>query len=189
MKGLFTKTRSRILTLLFGHPDEWYYNRQIKEAVGVGNGAVQRELSSLLRSEIIEREERGNQVYYRANRKNPIFPELHMLILKTIGLGDCLRRILDPFSNRIDFAYIYGSVASGAMKSDSDIDIMIAGDVSRKALATPLAKAQRELSREINASFYHLDEYLEKLKENDSFISRVHSGPKITLLGDPDGLE
>ncbi|MGB9626146.1 MAG: hypothetical protein ACPMAQ_14935, partial [Phycisphaerae bacterium] len=42
--ALFGKTRRAVLALLFGHPDESFYLRQVVRAVAAGQGAVQREL-------------------------------------------------------------------------------------------------------------------------------------------------
>ena len=88
---LFGKTRRAILSLLFGHPDESYYLRQIARRIGFGLGPVQRELKQLTEAGIIQRRESGHQVYFQANQASPVFQELKSLITKTVGIGDTLR--------------------------------------------------------------------------------------------------
>jgi len=44
---LFGKTRRAVLTLLYSHPDESFYLRQIARTTGAGMGALQRELKQL----------------------------------------------------------------------------------------------------------------------------------------------
>ena len=80
--ALFGKTRRAVLALLYGHADESFYVRQIVRAVGVGLGAVQRELKRLSEAGLIERVGRGRQVYFQANRQCPVFAELHGLIVE-----------------------------------------------------------------------------------------------------------
>ena len=72
---LFGSTRREVLALLLGRPDERFYLREIVRAVGGGLGAVQRELKQLVEVGLVEREARGHQVYFSANRDAAIFPE------------------------------------------------------------------------------------------------------------------
>lgn len=88
---LFGRTRRAVLAMLYGHPDESFYVRQIGRAAGVGHGALQRELAQLTRAGILTRTVQGKQVYYRANRDCPVYEELRGLLLKTVGVADVLR--------------------------------------------------------------------------------------------------
>src|ERR1700675_1847583 len=90
--ALFGKTRNAVLGLLFGHPDESFYVRQIVRAVGSGPGSVQRELDKLGRAGILKRTVRDGHVFYQANPESPIFEEIKGLILKTVGGGEILTR-------------------------------------------------------------------------------------------------
>ena len=53
----------------------------------------------------------GNQKHYQANPASPVFAELHGLVVKTIGLAGPLEEALAPFRDRIDAAFVYGSIA------------------------------------------------------------------------------
>lgn len=64
-------------------------------------------------SAVLTQEKRGNQTLYQANRDSPIFPELAGILRKTSGLSDVVAEALDPLSDRIDVAFIFGSVARG----------------------------------------------------------------------------
>ena len=85
-----------MLGLLYGHPDQDFYLRQIVRAVAGGHGAVQRELKQLSDAEIVRRFLRGSQVYFQANAECPIFQELKAIIVKTVGVADVLRTALAP---------------------------------------------------------------------------------------------
>src|SRR3984957_18156841 len=88
---LFSGSRRSILALLYGHPDEQFYLREIARRAGTGIGATQRELGQLTDAGLLHRLRRGNQVYYRANRENPIFQELKSILVKTSGIRDILQ--------------------------------------------------------------------------------------------------
>ena len=81
---LFGQTRGRILATLYGNPDEAFFVRQIARSVEVSVGTVQRELITLADAGLISRSQTGNQVFYRANRDQPAFAELHALLAKCV---------------------------------------------------------------------------------------------------------
>jgi len=186
---LFGRTRRAILSLLFGHPDESYYLREIVRATGFGLGSVQRELAQLAGAGIIRRSDSGHQVYFRANSDSPVFKELKSLITKTAGAAETIRGALLPLRDRISIAFIYGSVARGEETQQSDIDVLIVGSISFAEAVKELRGAQESLEREINPSVYPVEEFLSRVAEQHYFIREVLSGPKVFVVGDEDELE
>jgi predicted nucleotidyltransferase len=181
--SLFGKTRRSVLALLFTHVDRSFYLREIVRLTGEGVGPVQREMKTLAEAGIVTRRKDGHQVYYEANRRSPIFPELKSLIIKTFGVGDMLREALAPLADKIQFAFIYGSFARGEEKSTSDVDVMVVGEVSLKELVSAFRHAQRLLAREINPSVYSPREFRDKLRAGHHFVTRVVGDPIIMLYG------
>jgi len=186
---LFGKTRRAILTLLYSHVDESFYLRQLARSAGVGMGAVQRELKALVDAGIISRNAQGHQVYYQANLQSPVFKELKSLVIKTVGVGDVLRTALAPLADRIDAAFIYGSIARGEERKSSDIDVLIVGNVTFAEVTAALNSAQKTIGREINPTVYPLTEFLSKVRTGHHFLNTVLSGEKLFLIGDKDELE
>jgi len=185
---LFGKTRQAVLALFYGHPDESFYLRQVVRVAGMGQGTVQRELKQLTDAGIIEKTRRGRQVYYMANTKCPIFPELRVLIIKTVGLVDVLTNALKPLSKKIKVAFIYGSFAKGSPNSRSDVDMMVIGSCSFGEVVDVISYSQEKLGREINPSVYPADEFRQKVVGKHHFIKTVLNSPKIFLIGDEDEL-
>lgn len=181
--ALFGRTRREILALLFGHPDESYYLRQLVRSAGLGLGAVQREAKRLTDAGIFRRTVRGRQVYYQANPECPLFEELKSLAVKTAGLADVLRDGLVPLAGQINVAFIYGSVARLKQTSGSDVDLMVIGDVSFGNIVSALATAQETLSREINPTVYSPAEFRSKRKARHHFLSSVLKDEKVFLIG------
>lgn len=187
--ALFSGTQQRVLRVLFGHADRSFYANEIISLAGSGTGAVQRELMRLESAGLVTVCRIGNQKHYQANRSSPVFRELQSLVHKTIGAAEILRTHLAPLFPSIDVAFIYGSIADGTDHSGSDIDLMVIGSVTSTAeLLDLLAPAQAELSRTINPSFYTLDEFSQRVRENRSFILRVLAKPKLFLKGTEDDL-
>lgn len=181
---LFNKACILLLSLLYNNTEKTFYLREIARKIGMGTGTVQRELAKLVSADMVIRQTRGRQVYYGANTRSHVFNEIHGLIVKTFGLTDIIKRSLDPVSNKIDHAFIYGSQADGTAIADSDIDLMVVGRVSEMELHKAISKAEKKLNKAVNYSFFTLDEFKKRKKEKKGFIDRVVSGKKIILIGD-----
>ena len=186
---LFGKTRRAVLALLYSHPDESFYLRQIARVTGAGMGSLQRELKQLSEAGVIQRNEVGRQAFFKANSDCPVFQELRNLIIKTFGMADVLRAALSPLADKIQLAFIFGSMASGEFKQGSDLDVMVIGDISFADVVSALSPVQETLAREINPSVYPPEEFKSKLAGGHHFMKTVKSAPKLFLIGDENDLE
>ena len=186
--GLFGKTRQAVLALLYGREGSSFYTKQILDAVKSGRGTVQRELKNLTDNGIITREVEGRQVYYRANAQCPIFNELKNIVRKTFGVADVLRQSLATMEDRIQVAFIFGSIARSDDERRSDIDVMVVGAISFGDTVDLLSAAEEKLGREVNVVVYPISEFKQKAKEDHYFVKTVLDGEKIFLIGDEDEL-
>ena len=186
---LFGKTRRAVLALLYSHPDESFYLRQLARMTAVGMGSLQRELKQLSEAGIIQRSEIGRQIFFKANPDCPIYPELRDLIIKTFGVADVLRQALAPLADTILVAFIFGSIVSGEINQSSDLDVMVIGDISFADVVSALSPVQEVLSREINPAVYPPGKFKEKLSADQHFIKSVLSSPKIFLIGNKNELD
>jgi predicted nucleotidyltransferase len=182
--ALFSKVQQRVLGLVFAHPDRSFYTSEIIRTVDSGTGAVERELSRLQRSGLVSVERIGNQKHYRANREAPIFDELHGLILKTVALKEPLKAALEPYADKIETAFVYGSVAKGTDNAHSDIDLMVIGDgLSYSDLYTVLQDVEDRVRRKINPMFLTVDEWRRRSSQDGTFAKKLGTGRKLFILG------
>lgn len=187
--ALFSKVRQRVLGLLYGQPDSDFHTNEIIRLTDSGTGAVQRELESLTSSGLVIVKRVGNQKRYQANRDTPFFAELRSLVLKTFGLADVLRETLKPIAKQIHIAFIYGSIAKQEDTANSDIDLMIIGEnLTYADMFQLLEKAEAQLGRKINPTFYSPSEWLRKIKDGNDFVKKILKHPKILLIGTEDEL-
>ena len=182
----FGAYRRQVLGLLLLHPDESFHLREIARVTGTQPGTLRRELAQLADAGVLTRERMGNLMRYQADPACPIYDELRGILKKTAGVGDVLREALAPLADKITFAFVYGSVASGAERRASDIDIMIVGTVSFEEVVRALHPGQEKLRREISPNVYGLAEFKRKVKEKGSFLVRVLRDPKLFILGRED---
>jgi predicted nucleotidyltransferase len=188
LSALMGQTRQRVLALLYGHPEEAFYLREVVRRTEGGVGAVARELARLTEAGLLVSHSRGQHSYYQANRGSPVFHELRGLIAKTEGLGSVLSSALLPLADRIEFGFIYGSVARGEEGPASDVDLMIVGQVSFREVIGALQRAQQQLAREINPTVYPPREFRDRLSGRHPFLAAVMNAPRLMILGTDDEL-
>lgn len=185
---LGSKLRAKVLGWLFSHPDERYFVRQLTGLLQEDSTNVSRELSRLESIGVLVSTTEGKQKYYQADRRSPIFNELHGLILKTVGAADVLRSALTPARGRIRVAFIFGSIAGANERRGSDIDVMVVGRISFGDVVSLLHAAEEKLGREVNPVVYSTSEFVQKVRENHHFVTSVLKDGKIFLVGDEDEL-
>jgi len=133
---------------------------------------------------LIQDVRRGRQVYYQANRKNPIFVELKSILAKTSGIRDILHETLASLKDRIKLAFVYGSIARGEEKASSDVDLMVVGEISFSDVVSTLAKIETKLGRGVNPTVCGPREFREKLAAKNHFLSAVAKEKKLFVIGD-----
>ncbi|MCU7849043.1 MAG: nucleotidyltransferase domain-containing protein [Candidatus Thiodiazotropha sp. (ex Lucinoma kastoroae)] len=185
---MFKEYRRRVLCLLLLRPDQAYHVREIARLTGTVPGTLHKELSKLAKAGVLKKSSRGNQVSYQANRDCLIFEELSSILRKTSGVADILVNALACQKDNIDAALVFGSIASGKATSDSDIDLLIVGNVSFSEAVKALYPAQAVLGREINPKLYNTAEWQSARKENSAFIREILEKPTIRIIGDTDDL-
>ncbi len=185
---LFKEYRRRVLGLLLLQPDSSYHVRQLARLTGTHAGTLHKELTKLAEAGLLLKEPQGKQVYYRADTACPIYEELASILRKTSGLADVLSERLRPLAEAIDVVFVFGSVASGKATTESDVDVLVIGDVKFSDVVKALYSAQETLGREINPKVYSQAEWQQAKQQQNSFIKDVIEKPKLFVIGTKDDI-
>jgi predicted nucleotidyltransferase len=186
---LFTRTQQRVLGLLFGQPDRSFYASELIRRTGTGSGAAQRELARLESGGLITGHRVGQQKHYQANPTSPLFSELRGIVMKTVGLAEPIRTALGSMSRRIRAAFVYGSVAKGGDRAESDIDLLVISDsLTYGEVFEALESAGRVLGRPISPTVYSVAELTKRSRAKSSFVTRILAQPKVWIIGGEDDI-
>ncbi|MBX3698642.1 MAG: nucleotidyltransferase domain-containing protein [Dokdonella sp.] len=189
MDLLFPAARQKVLACLLLRSDESFHLRELARLTGSHAGTLGRELEKLTNAGLLVRKEQGNQVRYQADRGNSLFEDLVSMFRKTHGIVQVLFEALSPLSERIELAWVFGSMARGTPSAGSDVDLIVLSDkVGFAELATVLHPLHAVLRREINPVLYARDEFLSRLRKGDAFAKDLLEKPKLFVLGDKDDL-
>ena len=183
---LFSPYRRQVLALLFLRPDERFYVRELERLTGVSAGSLHRELKAMAEAGLLIREHQGNQVLYQADPSCSIFEELASIFRKTVGLSTLIRSALEILADRIEVAFVFGSMASGKQHAGSDLDICVLGDVELLGVVKALGAVQDILRREVNPVVMSAERFANDLAKHERFAERIYNEPKIFVIGDED---
>jgi predicted nucleotidyltransferase len=127
------------------------------------------------------------QKYYSADKNSPIFSEMKGLIFKTTGIQGSIKAVLSKLKG-VQAAFIYGSYAKGAEKEDSNINLMVIGQVNITELNDVVMGLEEKMKREIDYLAFDEQEYRKRKDAKDPFIREIVKGKKIFLLGKEDDI-
>lgn len=188
MDLLFGTTRQRVLAVLLLEPEASFHLRELARQAGTNAGTLARELDKLVATGLVQRQARGNQVAYRAERQHPLYPELSALFRKTHGVAATLREALTPVAAQVRVALLFGSMARGTHTATSDVDVLVVGDIVFGTLVQALYPAQQALGREVNPVLYTPCEFLTRIREGGAFVQALRSASNVLLIGGADEL-
>jgi predicted nucleotidyltransferase len=189
LAALFPQVRQGVLAATLAQPEKWWYLSELADRLETTPSSLQRELSSLVASGILARRREGTRAYFKAETRSPVFRALQQLFEKTAGLIPIVKQILEPFGDRIQCAFVFGSVARNREQAMSDVDLMVVGQIGLADLSPALRKAEQRLGRELNAMTYSPEEFREKVKSRDHFLTTILRGRKHFVRGDQSDLD
>ncbi len=166
-----SKARIRILIRLFLNPGQKAYLRELATEFDMSAGQLSDELHHMNDAGLLSQSREGRQLNYRANTSHPLFPELHSMVKKALGMDRILDSIVERLGN-LELALLLGDYAQG--KDTGIIDLALVGDINKNNLQDLVDKTERYIGRKIRVLVMTKLEYL-KLE------STLHSKPHLVL--------
>lgn len=178
---LTSKTRSKLICLFFGNPQELFYVRELVRLTGEEINSVRRELANLKKINLLTSEARGNRLYYTTNPRHHLFNSLLLLGYRNSELAQKLEKAKLLL---VSFSFLLWQKA----RTDS-IDLIIVGDMPLREAENAI-KAEEKL-RNIEINYMVMDQAELKLRQNkrDPFIVDFFLSSPLVIIGNPALLE
>ena len=189
LDSLCDRTTIGVLKALFTQPREPLHLREIIRRVGKGQGAVQRVLDRLTEAGVLKVERKTRLKMYHPDERCLIHRELQQVVDKTLGYAPALKQALEPLRSGIRWAFVFGSMAAGRERPASDIDLAVVGDVKLDQILDRVRETENRTSRPVNVTLYSTREFVKKVREPRSFLSRVLGGPVSMIVGNEHELK
>ncbi|MEI6886829.1 MAG: hypothetical protein WCK31_01170 [bacterium] len=180
-----SKVRIGVLKLFLTHQDVPYFLREVVRQIREEVNAVRRELIRLEEIGFVKAEPKGNKIYYTVNTSYTYYPELVRIIFKSFGLGAEIIRN-DKNIGNIKYCFLTSSYTRGIKNSESDVDLIIVGDVDMPTLDESIKRSEKDSEKLVNYTVLKPFEFEIRKKRKDPFILQALLGSKVMLIGDED---
>lgn len=185
---LLGKTRSAVLREMFLNPDQRLSFNELVRRAKTGDGAVAREVKILLEAGLIIEQREGNQRFLAARRDSPVFSELKAFLAKTGGIPAVVREALAGLEDAIEVAFIFGSVAQGRERADSDLDLLVIGTAGYSVVTEHLHPVEQRLGRRVQILYFDPSSPEDRASLQKSSMQAILASPKVFVLGDQSRL-
>lgn len=184
---MLSKVRVELVELFFQKPEEMWYVRELTRLVGEEINAVRRELSRMQDVGMVKSEERGNRLYYMLNTSYDFFSDLLTLVAKTTGLGKEIKKNRKKLGD-LSYVMFSGTFARRKPHKNTDVDILIIGDVVIPELTALVKVEEEKRGHEINYTVLSADEFEFRKMRRDPFLRDILGGGRVMIIGDEDAL-
>lgn len=180
MITLRSKITQELLNYFFLNPEAKLYVNEICRKLKLDKRNLVKKLREFEKDGILIVDSIGNMKFYTLNKKYPLYDTFKEIIRRITGVKIELQRIVEA-NEKIQKAYIYGSYADNTMDSHSDIDVLIIGDHSIIELQKHINKIQSSIDREINIIHMDKNEFNNRIKNKDPFLTHIFNNKYIIL--------
>lgn len=120
-----SKSKIRILRLLFRYPEREFTEREIAEMIAMSPNTVNLALRDLRKTNVFAYKRLGRTHSYKCNKGSVHFAVLSPLFDREREIWDSLAATLKDGLSGVVTCIIYGSFAEGREEFDSDLDLLV----------------------------------------------------------------
>lgn len=184
-----SKTRVKLLRVLFRDDQKKYFVRELTRLAGVQINAVRRELAVLGKAGLVlevaqtsEEKKTSSRLrkYYRVNKASLLYPEMHSLLMKAKLLEEqVFIQSLQDKGGKIDLLLLTGRF-TGDKKVPSDI--LLVGDIKEKVVAKLVSQYEKEFGFDIRYTIFSKKEFADRRHIMDKFLYQLFEAKHIKIV-------
>ena len=177
-----SEARARLLAHFVARPESRLHVRALERATGVGKRSLQGELARLVEMGLVRREREGRRVVYVRSGYTPEWRAIEKLVA-TYGIPLLLRAALMGVPG-VEAAFIFGSLARGDARPDSDVDLLVYGEeIPDEEFGSALLELGIVLDGRLDVKEYDRARFEHDNDFRVSFLPTALAGPKVWLIG------
>lgn len=178
-----SEVRRQILLRFFTKPGYETHALELARDLDRPHQVVGRELKRLVAAGLLEERTVGKSHRVRLAAQSPIVKSARVLFDQTAGVEARLSRALEHLTG-VRAALVYGSRARGDERPGSDIDLLVIGKPDGRALASTIAKAERDIGRQVQVVVLEPHELQLPANRAPAFLKQLRKEPRRAVLGD-----
>jgi hypothetical protein len=157
-----SKTRIKLLLKFFLNSKSQAWLRLLETEFGESTNAIRLELNRFEKAGLLNSSIEGNKKLYQSNTNHPLYPDIHKLLLKYIGLDKIIAKVIVKLG-KLDKVYLVGELAKG--NNSRIVDLWFVGeDIDKKYLLYLVEKVEKLIKRKIRFIILNKKELKDFLK-------------------------
>lgn len=142
-----SKTRIKLLVKFFLNASTRSYLRDLEAEFDESTNAIRLELNRFEEAGMLSSEMEGNKKIFFANKRHPLFSDIHSILLKYTGIDKVIEHVLERVGG-LQQAWLTGDFAKGRDSKVIDL-VLVADNLNMEALISYIAKAEQLSGRRI----------------------------------------
>ena len=163
-----SQTRIKLLRKFFLNSSTKAHLRGLESEFGESSNAIRVELNRFEGAGLLNSFPDGNKKVYQANKKHPLFRDIHSIILKETGIDRVIEKVIHRIGNLV-CVYLTGDFARGMDSRVIEL-IMVGADIDREYLARKVVQAEELVGRKVSYIVlepHEAEKYLVHIKPAD----------------------
>ena len=150
-----SKTRIKLLLKFFLNSSTKSYLRGLESEFGDSSNAIRLELNRLEKAGMLSSSSEGNKKIFQANKKHPLFEEIHNIVLKHIGFDKIIENVVERLGD-VEKGCVSGAFAKGM--DSTIIDLVFIGQVNKSYLIELIEKVEKLIGRKVRYVIFDKEE-------------------------------
>ena len=156
-----SQTRIKLLMKFFLNSNTQGHLRGLETEFGESSNSIRIELNRFEEAGLLTSSRDGNKKIYQANRKHPLFCDIHNIIMKETGLDQVIEKVIHRIGN-LFVVYLTGDFARG--KDSKVIELILVGEeIDREYLARKIVQAEELVGRKVHYAVFDSSEAVKHL--------------------------
>lgn len=183
---LGSEAMRRLVVHFAARPGSRLHFRALQRRLGLSRQSLKNALDTLQSLGLVARSEQGQRVFYGASDHEG-WSALRDLIRSLAAPAEVIGDLFQGVSG-VRGAVVFGSAATGRMRADSDVDVLVIDDTADAAeLGMASMEAGMVLGRDIDLKRYTPAEArAERDRAGTSYLKRVLAGSTQWAVGSPE---
>ncbi len=185
-----SKTRLKVLRILYREPDKAFFVRELGRSVGVQINAVRRELELLsaiglvreIEKEISDPAESGATLrkYYQLDRSCIIYEELRALLLKEQIMGE--QEFIEEIKNKTGQVLLLVLTGQFMQAAEAPTDLLVVGELKARSLSKIIDEYEKAFGFPIRYTTMTEREFGERRYVMDKFLFAIFEAKHIKAV-------
>ncbi len=181
-----SKTRVKLLNLFLNNPGRAFYVREITREVGEQINSVRRELANLVSIGVVRSDSSENKLYYEVDTSQKYYEPLRAMFANDSAVADDTKVSTNAWAKKFQgVGDVHAVIFAGKLVhgSDSDVDVLVAGDnISPIKLKNLIKALEREAGGSLAFTHISFNDFYYRVSVKDKFVSDILTAKHTVVL-------